>query len=84
MRHGLEKVIPVDIERLVDNVLKINIIPFPSLYRSFEIDAFISNDFRKIYIDEYLYVNLDASTGLRWRMNWGIWFYTTSIISNSR
>jgi Zn-dependent peptidase ImmA (M78 family) len=58
-RYGLGKVIPVDIERLVDNILKINIIPFPSLYKSFEINAFISHDFRKIYVDEYLYLNLE-------------------------
>jgi Zn-dependent peptidase ImmA (M78 family) len=58
-RYGLGKVIPVDIERLVDDILRINIIPFPSLYRSFEINAFISHDFRKIYIDEYLYLNLE-------------------------
>lgn len=29
------------------------------MYRSFEVNAFISNDFRKIYVDEYLYVNLE-------------------------
>jgi hypothetical protein len=58
-RHGLDKVIPVDVDKLVDNLLGIDIIPFPSLYRSFEINAFISNDFRKVYIDEYLYLNLE-------------------------
>jgi Zn-dependent peptidase ImmA (M78 family) len=56
---GLEEQIPVDVEKLVDVILKINIIPIPSLYRSQEINAFISNDFKKIYIDEYLYINLE-------------------------
>jgi len=51
--------VPVDIDRLVDNILRINVIPFPSLFRSFEVNAFISNDFRKIYVDEYLYLNLE-------------------------
>ncbi len=59
VQSGLEDVLPLDIERLVDNILGINVIPFDSLYRSFEINAFISNDFRKIYVDEYLYTNLE-------------------------
>lgn len=58
-RCGLAKGIPVNIELLLDNILKINIIPFPSLYRGFEVNAFISNDFRKIYVDEYLYSCLE-------------------------
>jgi len=56
---GLEEQIPVDVEKLADVILKINVIPIPSLYRSYEINAFISNDFKKIYVDEYLYVNLE-------------------------
>jgi hypothetical protein len=45
-QHGLDKAMPVDVDRLVDNILGINVIPFPSLYRSFGVNAFISNDFR--------------------------------------
>ncbi|TRZ84368.1 ImmA/IrrE family metallo-endopeptidase [bacterium] len=56
---GLEEQIPVDVEKPADVILKINVIPIPSLYRSYEINAFISNDFKKIYVDEYLYVNLE-------------------------
>jgi Zn-dependent peptidase ImmA (M78 family) len=55
----LDDQLPVDVERLFDIILKINIIPIPSLFKSHEIDAFISNDFKKIYVDEYLYVNLE-------------------------
>lgn len=58
-QHGLDKAIPVDVDRLVDNILGINVIPFPSLYKSFEVNAFISNDFRRVYVDEYLYLNLE-------------------------
>ena len=58
-QHGLGKAIPVDVDRLVDNILGINVIPFPSLYKSFEVNAFISNDFRRVYVDEYLYLNLE-------------------------
>lgn len=58
--HDLGKNVPVDIDRLVDNILGINVIPFPSLFKSFDVNAFISNDFRKVYIDEYLYLNLES------------------------
>lgn len=58
-RYALDKSIPVDVEKLVDNVLQINVIPFPSLFKSFGVNAFISNDFKKIYVDEYLYSNLE-------------------------
>jgi Zn-dependent peptidase ImmA (M78 family) len=58
-RYGLDKAIPVDVDKLVDNILRINVIPFPSLYKNFEVNAFISNDFGKVYVDEYLYSNLE-------------------------
>jgi hypothetical protein len=58
-RRGFGKDIPVDIDKLVDNILGINVIPFPSLFRSFEVNAFISSDFSRIYVDEYLYQNLE-------------------------
>jgi Zn-dependent peptidase ImmA (M78 family) len=58
-KYKLGGLIPVDVERLVDNVLKINVIPFPSLYKSYDVNAFISNDFTKIYVDEHLYENYE-------------------------
>ena len=58
-KHSLSGIVPVDVELLVDNVLRINVIPFPSLCRSFDVNAFISNDLRKIYVDEHLYENYE-------------------------
>jgi len=58
-RFRLAQTIPVDIDRLADNVLQINVIPFSSLYRSYEVNAFLSSDFSKIYVDEYLYTHLE-------------------------
>lgn len=54
-----ESKIPVPIEHVIDNILKINIIPFPSLFTGFEINAFTSSDNRNIYVDEYLYEYLN-------------------------
>lgn len=57
--YKFELITPVPIERLMDNILKINIVPFPNLFRNFEINAFTSSDLRTIYVDEYLYTNLE-------------------------
>jgi hypothetical protein len=54
-------IIPVPIERIIDRDLKINIVPFPNLFKAFEINAITSSDLRTIYVDEYLYTNLDRA-----------------------
>lgn len=58
-RYNIAETFPIDVDKLVDNELKINIIPFPNLYREFEINAITSSDLEKIYVDDYLYLNLD-------------------------
>lgn len=50
---------PIPIEHIIDNILRVNIIPFPNFFTDFEINAFVSSDLKKIYVDEYLYTNLD-------------------------
>lgn len=42
---------PVDVEAICDD-LDISIIPISGLYRTFSIDAYISSDFRTIFVDE--------------------------------
>lgn len=54
-QHKLESTLPVPIEHIMDNILRINIIPFPNLFTDFEINAFVSSDLKKTYVDEYLY-----------------------------
>ena len=44
-------VFPVDVELLCDG-LGVSIIPVPKLNRIFYIDAYVSADFRTIYVDE--------------------------------
>lgn len=43
--------IPVDIE-IVCDMLGINILPVVGLFKSFQIDAYISADFKTVYVDE--------------------------------
>ena len=57
--YGYESTLPIPIERLIDNILQINVVPFPNLFKGFEINAFTSSDLKTIYIDEYLYTNLE-------------------------
>lgn len=58
-KYKCESTLPIPIEHILDNILRINIIPFPNLLSGFEINAFVSSDLKKIYVDEYLYTNLD-------------------------
>jgi Zn-dependent peptidase ImmA (M78 family) len=57
--YKCESTIPVPVEQLIDNILQINIVPFPNLLRNFEINALTSSDLKTIYVDEYLYTNLE-------------------------
>jgi len=57
--YGVESKVPVPVEHIIDNVLKINVVPFPDLFTCFDINAFTSSDRKSIYVDEYLYQNLE-------------------------
>lgn len=56
---GLQETLPIPIEELLDVTLGINLIPHPNLYRTREISAYLSNDLKRIFIDEYQYLNLE-------------------------
>jgi Zn-dependent peptidase ImmA (M78 family) len=56
-----EGIIPVPIEKIIDRDIKINIVPIPNLFRTFDINAITSSDLKTIYVDEYLYTNLDRA-----------------------
>lgn len=43
--------VPVDIEKIIDVGLRINIIPLPNLRRDCDVDAQISFNFEEIYVD---------------------------------
>lgn len=54
-RHHASLSIPVPIERIIDNDLRIDITPMPGMRRSFQLDGFTTSDLSTIYVDEYVY-----------------------------
>lgn len=49
--------IPVDIEKIVEFDLSIDIFPFPNLQKTYDVEGFISGDLTTIYVDEFIYNN---------------------------
>ncbi len=49
--------IPVDIERIIETTMGIFIIPMKGLRKEFDMEGFISWDFKSIYVDEDLYLD---------------------------
>jgi Zn-dependent peptidase ImmA (M78 family) len=49
--------VPVDIERIIEFKLGIEIIPIPGLYKQCNADALISSDWRTIYVDNDNYLD---------------------------
>ncbi len=64
-KYHRTKSIPVDIERIIEFNLEMDIIPIPGLKDSFElagfdIDAFISSDLQSITVDQYVMEKREA------------------------
>jgi Zn-dependent peptidase ImmA (M78 family) len=55
----LNNALPVPIEELLDIELGVHLIPFPNLTRTREINACLSNNLKSIFVDEYLFYNLE-------------------------
>ncbi|KAF0221493.1 MAG: hypothetical protein FD174_262 [Geobacteraceae bacterium] len=49
-----EDTIPVPIEEIVELQLHLDIVPTPELQRKFQIDGFLSRDFKSIYVDDFV------------------------------
>jgi len=47
--------IPVDIEKIVEFDLGIDIFPLPNLQKTYDVEGFISGDLTTIYVDEFIY-----------------------------
>jgi len=52
-----DKSIPVDIERIIDLKLKLNIVPVPDLQRICDVDALIASNWEEIYVDNDRYLD---------------------------
>ena len=57
--HVTDNSLPVDIDEIVDNKLEIDVIPIHGLKLGFDVESYISSDFKSIYIDRYLYDNYE-------------------------
>lgn len=56
-KYNPNEKIPVPIEEIIELQLKISIIPIKGLLRLHQIDAFLSHDCQKIYIDQDNYIS---------------------------
>ena len=50
-----ESTIPIPLDSIVDNKLKINVIPVPGLKRAYNVDGFALRDLQTIEVDQYIY-----------------------------
>ena len=57
-RHPLRNV-PIPIEIIVEG-MGIDIVPFPGLHRTYDTDGFTTSDLSSIYVEEYVYVNVES------------------------
>jgi len=60
--------IPVDIERIIDLGLKLNVIPVPSLQKVCDTDALIASSWEEIYVDERKYLDDRYQNRLRFSL----------------
>jgi hypothetical protein len=56
-QHNADLDIPVDIEKIIEYDLGLDIVPIPNLLRDFDIDGFTARNFSAIYVDDYVYSN---------------------------
>lgn len=59
-KHSADDKLPAPIEEIIEFDLRIDIIPFPELQRSFDIEGFISGDLSCIYVDDFIFLNRPA------------------------
>jgi Zn-dependent peptidase ImmA (M78 family) len=58
--HHTGRELPIPIDEIIEFDYGINIIPLLGLQREFEVDGFTSSDLTNIYVDEYVYDNLET------------------------
>lgn len=63
-----DKKLPVDIEKIIDVKLKIDIIPIPSLEDICNADALITSDWKSLYIDDDLFNDERRQNRLRFSL----------------
>ncbi len=69
------KILPVDIEKIIDVNLAINIIPLPALEKLCNTDALITSDWKSLYIDKDLFEDERRQNRLRFSLAHEIGYY---------
>ena len=58
-RNNTTDEIPVPLDEIVEMNLSIEIIPIPELKNAFNIDGYVSNNFKTITVDQYVFENIE-------------------------
>ena len=64
--------VPIPIVELVELDLKIEIVPLPNLMEEFDIDGFLGNNLKRLFIDEGIYFYERHSNRLRFTFSYEI------------
>jgi len=62
------KLVPVDMEEIIEIKLKISLAPIPNLQNSFGVDAFITSNWQLIYVDRVSYLDERFQNRLRFSL----------------
>ena len=63
-----DEILPVDIEKIIDVNLEINIIPLPDLEKLCNTDALITSDWKSLYVDKDLFEDERRQNRLRFSL----------------
>jgi hypothetical protein len=55
--HHPDKTLPVPIEEIIEFDFGLDIVPFPDLQKTFDVDGFMAGDMSSIYVDDFIYTN---------------------------
>jgi hypothetical protein len=59
-KHHPGRELPIPVDEIIEFNFGINIVPVLGLQRKFEVEGFTSSDLKNIYVDEYVYDNLET------------------------
>ncbi len=59
-QYGEASSMPMPVEEIAEIKIGLEIIPLPNLQRDYDIEGFMSSDFSTIYVDEYVFSNVEV------------------------
>lgn len=67
-KYSVSRIIPVDIEDIIEIRLELGVIPWPNLRNAHDIYGFLSNDRTSIYVDSGMFMDPKFEAALRFTM----------------